>query len=443
MTDGATSTEQTHYLNKEEEFRIEVKIGTSVRVTLTDGTAEVFGAELPKGTPVELPGGKHAIFSWHGATIDVSGPTELEYVARDTPMAQYLNLDGVLEERRKAAAAASAAGDAGFAADGPRVALVGPTDVGKSSVAKILTNYAVRKGWAPLFVDLDPGQGGITCPATIGAVPVDRPIDAQEGVPLEMPLVYFHGDASPGNNPDLYRYLVERMATMLDARHASNPAARAAGVVINTMGWVEGQGYKLLLHALDALKVDNVVVVGQERLHSEITRDFRHKRVGGESMAEGTPVRVWKLNKSGGVVERSPEFRRKSRDNKIKEYFYGTPGAELQPHSQTLPFGQVSIFKVGGGPRAPTTALPIGQQSSSDPLRVTTVAPSMSLLNAVLAVSHGKSNADLLSSNVAGFVYVTEVDMQKKQFTYVSPSAGELPSRNLLMGSLTWIETLN
>ena len=85
MTDGATSTEQTHYLNKEEEFRIEVKIGTSVRVTLTDGTAEVFGAELPKGTPVELPGGKHAIFSWHGATIDVSGPTELEYVARDTP----------------------------------------------------------------------------------------------------------------------------------------------------------------------------------------------------------------------------------------------------------------------------------------------------------------------------------------------------------------------
>jgi len=147
MTDGATSTEQTHYLNKEEEFRIEVKIGTSVRVTLTDGTAEVFGAELPKGTPVELPGGKHAIFSWHGATIDVSGPTELEYVARDTPMAQYLNLDGVLEERRKAAAAASAAGDAGFASDGPRVALVGPTDVGKSSVAKILkTTRSARDG---------------------------------------------------------------------------------------------------------------------------------------------------------------------------------------------------------------------------------------------------------------------------------------------------------
>ena len=33
---------------------------------------------------------------------------------------------------------------------------------------------------------------------------------AQEGLPLEMPLVYYHGDTSPGNNPDLYKFLVER-----------------------------------------------------------------------------------------------------------------------------------------------------------------------------------------------------------------------------------------
>ena len=49
----------------------------------------------------------------------------------------------------------------------PRVALVGPTDVGKSSVSKILCNYAVRKGWHPLFVDLDLGQNGIATPATV------------------------------------------------------------------------------------------------------------------------------------------------------------------------------------------------------------------------------------------------------------------------------------
>ena len=58
--------------------------------------------------------------------------------------------------------------------------LFGPTDVGKSSLSKILCNYAVRKGWNPLFVDLDLGQGGITCPGTVGAVPVDRPVDVSE-----------------------------------------------------------------------------------------------------------------------------------------------------------------------------------------------------------------------------------------------------------------------
>ena len=77
---------------------------------------------------------------------------------------------------------------------------------------------------------------------------------------MEMPLVYFHGDTTPGNNPDLYKFLIERVGGMLDARHGSNPQARASGVVINTMGWVDGAGYKLLLHALEALKVDNVLV---------------------------------------------------------------------------------------------------------------------------------------------------------------------------------------
>ena len=33
------------------------------RETLTRGTAEIFGAELPKSTPVELPGGSRVHFT--------------------------------------------------------------------------------------------------------------------------------------------------------------------------------------------------------------------------------------------------------------------------------------------------------------------------------------------------------------------------------------------
>jgi hypothetical protein len=44
-------------------------------------------------------------------------------------------------------------------------------DVGKSTLCKILLNYAVRAGWAPTFADMDIGQGSITVPGCIAATP--------------------------------------------------------------------------------------------------------------------------------------------------------------------------------------------------------------------------------------------------------------------------------
>lgn len=51
--------------------------------------------------------------------------------------------------------------------------------------------------------------------------------------------------------------------------------ARASGIVINTMGWVEGLGYQLLLHSCKTLKVDVILVVGQERLYSQMAAEFK------------------------------------------------------------------------------------------------------------------------------------------------------------------------
>lgn len=44
-------------------------------------------------------------------------------------------------------------------------------------------------------------------------------------------------------------------------------------------------------------------------------------------------------------------------------------------------------------------------------------------------------------SNVSGFVYVTEVDVLRKKITYLAPSPGALPSKFLVAGSLTWLES--
>lgn len=62
------------------------------------------------------------------------------------------------------------------------------------------------------------GQGSITVPGCISATPVEAPIDVEEGLPTEVPLVYYFGQNTPGDNPELYKFLVERLANVLSKR---------------------------------------------------------------------------------------------------------------------------------------------------------------------------------------------------------------------------------
>lgn len=50
------------------------------------------------------------------------------------------------------------------------------------------------------------------------------------------------------------QFLIDRLAGVLERRAAANPHAAASGMVINTMGWVEGLGYELQVHAINAFK---------------------------------------------------------------------------------------------------------------------------------------------------------------------------------------------
>ncbi|KAL0372195.1 UNVERIFIED_CONTAM: protein CLP1 [Sesamum calycinum] len=143
--------------------------------------------------------------------------------------------------------------------------------------------------------------------------PIELPIDPVEGIPLDMPLVYFHGHVTPSVNVDLYKALVKELAQILERQFAGNVESRAAGMVINTMGWIEGVGYELLLHAIDTFNATVVLVLGQEKLWSMLRDVLKNK----------ANVDVVKLQKSGGVVSRNAKVRQKARAYRIREYFYG------------------------------------------------------------------------------------------------------------------------
>lgn len=46
-------------------------------------------------------------------------------------------------------------------------------------------------------------------------------------------------------NVELYKVLVKELAQTLERQFSGNAESRAAGMVINTMGWIEGVGYEV------------------------------------------------------------------------------------------------------------------------------------------------------------------------------------------------------
>ncbi|XP_057776196.1 protein CLP1 homolog [Salvia miltiorrhiza] len=424
---GSSETVRQVKLDKECELRVEVGPNFPLRLRLLSGTAEIFGTEIPPEIRLTFPPGhKFAVFTWYGAMIEIDGTTETDYTADETPMISYINVHAVLDARRNRAKASPGDSDD---SQGPRVIVVGPTDSGKSTLSRMLLSWAAKQGWKPTFVDLDIGQGSITIPGCIAATPIELPIDPVEGIPLDMPLVYFHGHVTPSANVELYKVLVKELAQVLDRQFAGNIESRAAGMVINTMGWIEGVGYELLLHAIDTFNATVVLVLGQEKLWSML-RDVLKSKAN---------VDVVKLQKSGGVVSRNAKVRQKARGSRIREYFYG-PANDLSPHSNTANFSDLLIYRIGGGPQAPRSALPVGAEPVSDRLRVAPVSVNQDLHHLVLAVSFAKEPDEIMSSNVAGFIWVTDINFESKKITYLAPSAGSLPGKYLIVGNLTWCE---
>lgn len=237
---------------------------------LRDGEAEIFGVSLMLGEKVRITGQKLAVFTWQGCTVEVEGTPDVVYAAEETPMSQYVNVHDVLHTRREGAKSGQC--------EPPNVLLVGPTDSGKSTLCKILLNYAVRAGKSPSYVDLDIGQGSLTVPGCVAACAVEGPLDVEEGgFPGEPPVVFYYGHTSPSENPSYYRHCVERLAAILDDRNTKDTSAKAAGMIANSMGWVEGLGYELLMHSIDTLKINIILVLGQDRLHSQLNSALSKK----------------------------------------------------------------------------------------------------------------------------------------------------------------------
>lgn len=107
--------------------------------------------------------------------------------------------------------------------------------------------------------------------------------------------MFFHGYTHPKENPELYKTLITNVGHRVNDRLARDLDARSSGIIVNTCGWIDEEGFPTLMHAIGALGIDIVLVVGHDKLYSTFTTALADS---------GKNVTVVKLPRSGGVVTR-------------------------------------------------------------------------------------------------------------------------------------------
>ena len=482
----------THTLPAEAELRIECSTkkkgdNTNTTVTLLQGSCELFGAELAQNTPYPMePGSKLALFTWHGCTLKVEDHAGLllhQYVSTETNAnVAHVNTHAQLEALRDKAVASLTSSSSSFnnnnnnntieeSHSGPRVLLTGPGDCGKSSLQRILTAYAVKLGRSPIVVDLDPTHNSLSIPGTIAAavvsshesVSVSSHLNHEGSIipATSSPLVFWNGSL---DSSALFKMQITKLGESVTARMKHDVEARTAGCIINTPGiWADGEGYELLKHAIVALRVNVVLVLGHDRLYSMLSA---HLLNTATATANVNSCKIIKLPRSGGVVSRDIALRRMHNQRSVKSYFHGETivsagggdaggGAAITtlmnqytPYVVEVRFSDLRIFKLSTVSLA-TSMLPISQMQATDPVQLNAVEIGPVLKHAILAVSHpmaveaydkSHDNKELYLSNAAGFVVVEDVDMERNMIKLLSPCAGGLPSSTLLAGDVTWME---
>ncbi|EDV26638.1 uncharacterized protein TRIADDRAFT_54844 [Trichoplax adhaerens] len=408
-------------LEAETELRIEVRSVSDAKVILLQGKAEIFGCELVSDKVVDMRKRTTcAVFTWHGCTIKIIPESVYAYVSDKTPMQFYVNLHEALEQRRCKAVENNT--------DGPVTMVIGPTDVGKSTLCRLLLNYAVRLGRLPTFIDLDVGQGIVSIPGTIGALHINRTITVSDGLDDYPSLVFHYGSNTPSTNVKLYMTLVSRLADSLRKYWANLPSRCHNGCIINTCGWITDVGYKIIVDAAETFKVDQIIVLDNERLYNDLMIHF------------GSNAEIVLAPKSGGVIERAQSTRANARALRIKTYFYGDDNSGYTPHVYELAFSDIQIFKVGG-PNLPTSCLPLGMKPEDAALKLINVVPEKSLIHRILAVSAALStDEDIVQTAVIGFVCVYDVDVNRKILKVLSPSPGALPRHILILSDLSFYD---
>jgi len=127
---------------------------------------------------------------------------------------------------------------------------------------------------------------------------------------------------------------------------------------------------------------------------------------------------------------------------------------QLTPFAVSLPFSEIKVYKLSSMALS-GSVLPVGQQQSTDAIQLVEIdiqndiEEANSLQHALIAICHPSAvdaydksgrGRDLVTAGVAGFCVVDKVVTETDRLHLLSPCAGILPSKTMIVGDITWME---
>lgn len=441
---SASQAPRTETIQPQTEWRFEVAFSQRYNIKLESGSAELFGVELAPKQTYTFSGFKGAVFTWQGCQLEITGTAESEYAGQETEYAvEWLNVHGMLKTLRDQSRG-----------DGPRVLVVGPDHVGKSSLVRSLAAWGVRSGDAPTVLNLDSREGVLAPPASFTVVTCDSSMDAENGYGISpmsgptvsavrTPLIYSFPFASPTEKPEAFKGLVTRMALSVTNKLEEDTAIKRSGLIIDTPGSLNDPktSYELIAHLVSEFSINVVLSIGSERLASDLTRKFAANKSPEET------VTVLKMTKPGGAVERDNAFMKQLRTQQTRQYFFGSSKESLNPHSHTFGFNDLDIYRAKsasmGDADNPEAAdddddydVPYANKPTSN-ATFERITPSTTMTGGLVAIKFCPGDSDeqtVRDSAVMGFVYVSDVNETKKIVRFLAPHPQKWKDRALVWG---------
>ncbi|XP_053377121.1 polynucleotide 5'-hydroxyl-kinase NOL9-like [Mercenaria mercenaria] len=126
--------------------------------------------------------------------------------------------------------------------DQPVMLVCGGKDSGKSTTNRLLINSTLNILESVYYLECDIGQTEFTPPGVLSLVEVTSPVTGPPFTHLRKTVCSYHfGGVTPKDNPDLYMRCIQLCVQEYQHVRTKRP------LIVNTMGWMKGLGWQLLL----------------------------------------------------------------------------------------------------------------------------------------------------------------------------------------------------